>query len=283
MVEKSLKIALWVLLTFVIYSCNTIYEFPEERFIDISDNSNWRVVWEDNFDGDSIDYNSWSKTKRNSALWARHMTDNDTCYEVRDGVLILRGVVNDFLKDDNSKYLTGGIETVGKRNISYGKVEVRAKMNKVDTAWPAIWMKTEDRKWLGEIDIMETFDNYMTDNLISQTVHSHYTIKLGHKTNPNHSGVNAVIDKSDYNIFGVIINEREVLFYVNNKITFSYPKIDTQEDGQFPYGDPKFLILSMQLGHPMEGEAPDIKALQPEMHVDWVRFYEKIDESLSDY
>ena len=51
MVEKSLKIALWVLLTFVIYSCNTIYEFPEERFIDISDNSNWRVVWEDNFDG----------------------------------------------------------------------------------------------------------------------------------------------------------------------------------------------------------------------------------------
>jgi beta-glucanase (GH16 family) len=283
MVEKSLKIALWVLLTFVIYSCNTIYEFPEERFIDISDNSNWRVVWEDNFDGDSIDYNSWSKTKRNSALWARHMTDNDTCYEVRDGVLILRGVVNDFLKDDNSKYLTGGIETVGKKNITYGKVEVRAKMNKVDTAWPAIWMKTEDRKWLGEIDIMETFDNYATNNHITQTVHSHYTIKLGHKSNPNHTGINTVFDKSEYNIYGVIINEKEVLFYVNNTITFAYPKIDTEEDGQFPYGDPKFLILSMQLGHPMEGSAPDIKALQPEMHVDWVRFYEKIDESLPDY
>jgi beta-glucanase (GH16 family) len=270
-------------LAFVIYSCSTIYEFPEEKLINISDNSNWKVVWEDNFDADSIDYHSWSKANRNPPLWAKHMTDNDTCYEVKDGVLILRGVVNDFLKDDNSKYLTGGIETVGKRNISYGKVEVRAKMNKVDTAWPAIWMKTEDRKWLGEIDIMETFDNYLTDNLISQTVHSHYTINLGNKTNPNHSGVNTVLDKSDYNIFGVIINEREVLFYVNNKITFSYPKIDTEEDGQFPYGDPKFLILSMQLGHPMEGGAPNIKELQPEMHVDWVRFYEKIDESLPDY
>src|SRR5690554_175492 len=101
MVEKSLKIALWVLLTFVIYSCNTIYEFPEERFIDISDNSNWRVVWEDNFDGDSIDYSSWNKTiKSNKALWKRYMSDNDTCFEVKDGVLILRGVVNDFLKED---------------------------------------------------------------------------------------------------------------------------------------------------------------------------------------
>jgi beta-glucanase (GH16 family) len=284
MVEKNLKIALWVLLTFVIYSCNTIYEFPEERFIDISDNSNWRVVWEDNFDGDSIDYSSWNKTIRsNKALWKRYMSDNDTCFEVKDGVLILRGVVNDFLKEDPSKYLTGGLRTNGKRNISYGKVEVRAKINKVDEAWPAIWMKTEDRTWLGEIDIMETFDNFSKNNLITQSVHSHYTINLGQKTNPSHFGVNSIIDKSEFNIYGVIINEKEVIFYVNNTITFTYPKIETEEDGQFPFGDPKFIILSMQLDYPTKGTAPSIKELQPEMHVDWVRFYEKIDQSIPDY
>ncbi|CAK7003876.1 MAG: Keratan-sulfate endo-1,4-beta-galactosidase [Petrimonas sp.] len=283
MKKTILRIMLIFILTTSLYSCGSIFEFPEEKIINISDNTNWKIIWEDNFDKDTIDYNFWSKTPRSKALWAKHMTNNDTCYEVKDGILILRGVVNNFIKNDPSPYLTGGIETIKKKNITYGKVEIKAKMNKVDTAWPAIWMKTEDRTWLGEIDIMETFDNYDKENLISQTVHSHYTINLGLKSSPNHTGVNMVNDKSEYNIYGVIINEKEVLFYVNNKITFTYPKTSTEEDGQYPYGDPKFLILSMQLGHTMEGRAPSIKELQPEMHVDWVRFYEKIDKTLPDY
>jgi beta-glucanase (GH16 family) len=56
------------------------------------------------------------------------------------------------------------LTTQGKHNITYGKIEVVAKMPKGDWLWPAIWMMPEDSVYgawpaSGEIDIMETKGN----------------------------------------------------------------------------------------------------------------------------
>mgnify|MGYP000905361398 FL=1 len=206
------------------------------------------------------------------------MSSHDTCYEVTDGALILRGIVNDF-SNDTARYLTGGITTEKKKTISYGKIEVRAKINKVEGAWPAIWMKSDERAWPigGEIDIMETFGFH---NAIHQTIHSYYTLNID-KNTINYTA-NDVRDKSEYNIYGVIINANEIIFHVNNRVTFIYKKMDPEIENQYPFGDEKFLILSMQLDY--KGyNSTYIENTVPEMQIDWVRFYEKIDETIPDY
>ena len=62
------------------------------------DSSRWELVWEDDFNGTSFDTATWSKIPRANPEWARHMSDNEACYEMRDGNLVLKGIVNTDLK-----------------------------------------------------------------------------------------------------------------------------------------------------------------------------------------
>ena len=56
--------------------------------------SDWKLVWEDDFEGSGFDTLTWSKIPRWTPEWARHMSDNEVCYEVKNGHLILKGVMN---------------------------------------------------------------------------------------------------------------------------------------------------------------------------------------------
>ena len=98
----------------------------------------YRLVWQDNFDGNTYDKLSWSKIPRGNADWKRHMSDADSLYAVRDGRLVLRGAVNTHRNADTARYVTGGLYTKHKRTIRHGKVEVRAKFGSAQGAWPAI-------------------------------------------------------------------------------------------------------------------------------------------------
>ena len=76
----------------------------------------WELVWEDNFDQtDSFDPASWSKIPRElSRLENNYMSDFDSCYAMRDGKLILRGLVNHNLSTDTVPFITGGVYTKDK-------------------------------------------------------------------------------------------------------------------------------------------------------------------------
>ena len=76
------------------------------------DSSRWELVWEDDFNGTSFDTATWSKIPRANPEWARHMSDNEACYEMRDGNLVLKGIVNTDLENDTAPYITGGVYTL---------------------------------------------------------------------------------------------------------------------------------------------------------------------------
>lgn len=232
----------------------------------------WKLVWEENFDQtDRFDENAWVKVGRGTSDWNNYMSDFDSCYAVKNGNLILRGLVNYSLPNDTAPYITGGLETRGKVNFTYGKMEIKAKLQGATGAWPAIWMLPQHEKWPvgGEIDIMERLND---ENIAYQTVHSNYTYNLNIK-DPN-PGSTGPIDKDDYNIYAVEIYPDSLVFSINGNRTFAYPKIETDKDGQYPFGKPFYLILSMQLGGAWVG-AVDPKDLPVEMKIDWVKYYQE--------
>ena len=68
-----------------------------------------KLVWEENFDQeDHFDEALWSKIPRGKSDWNNYMSDFDSCYTMRDGNLVLRGLVNYSLPADTAPFITGG-------------------------------------------------------------------------------------------------------------------------------------------------------------------------------
>lgn len=238
-----------------------------------SASSKGELVWEENFKNDSLDSGNWSKIPRGTPDWKNYMSPEDTLYALRDNKLILRGMENKHVPQDTAQFLTGGVYTKDKQAFGHGRWEVRAKLNGAEGAWPALWLlpQTEDRTWPddGEIDIMERLSHSDT---IYQTVHSYYTQKLGIQDDPQHSATTA-IDPEEFNTYAVEIHSDKVVYFINDEKIMSYPKIETDKKGQFPYSDHKFyILLDMQLGGDWVGEV-DSDELPVEMEIDWVKFY----------
>lgn len=235
--------------------------------------SGWSLVWEESFNQKkSFDPQVWSKIPRGKSEWNKYMTDFDSCYAMREGKLVLRGIANHSQPNDTARYLTGGVYSKGKKTFSNGRIEICARLNAAKGAWPAIWMLPEHAPWPsgGEIDIMERL-NY--DSVAYQTVHSIYTYKLGIKDNPK-SHSTGLIHPDRYNVFAVEMYPDSLSFYINDKHTFTYPRIQTDKEGQFPYDQPFYLLIDMQLGGSWVGTI-DPKDVPVEMEVDWVRFYQR--------
>lgn len=235
--------------------------------------SKWQLVWEDDFDG-PIDSTTWSKIPRGKPEWAQKMSSNPLCYDVQDGRLILRAIVNPD-ETDSVKFLTGGLYTKKKRAFHGGRLEIRARLQGARGAWPAIWLKPfEEEKYPwptgGEIDIMEHL-NY--DTIVYQTIHSYYTHNLGKKQDPPQGGT-APIRPDDYNVYGVEMYPDSLVFFVNDRRTFMYPRLENGPEEQFPFDRPYYLLVDMQLGGSWVG-AIDPQDVPVEMEVDWVRYYQK--------
>ena len=116
-----------------------------------NDSIEWKLVWEDEFDGQLLDTTHWTKiglysserllrafpevkVNRNAWRkitnhWSSYMTsENSEVIKFQDSNILLRGVVNrDTSGFDNRPYHTGGIWTLNKFAFQYGRIESTEK------------------------------------------------------------------------------------------------------------------------------------------------------------
>lgn len=234
----------------------------------------WKLVWEDSFENPRLDTTVWSMIPRGEFERKSTLSNDERCYELKDGALILRGIVNEDFQRDSSAYLTGGIWTKGKQSFKRGRIEIRAKMEGVQGAWPSIWMLPYEAEKCGlrhggEVDIMERLNH---DAFVYQTVHSYYTYNMKKDNNPPNGTIVSIRPK-DYNVYGVDFWPDSLVFHVNGVKTFTYPRIKTDKKNQFPFDNDQYLLIDMQLGGTWVGEV-DPTGLPVEMSIDWVRHYQ---------
>lgn len=237
--------------------------------------SAWKLVWSDEFAGEALDATKWTRCRRGKPDWKNTMSDDPRLLKINNGVLHLRGIVNDRKAEDPAPYLTAGVSSAGKFTFKYGKIQIRARFKSAQGAWPALWMLGVEKGWPanGEIDLMEHLN---FDHQVYQTVHSEYTVHLD-KTNTPKKTSTTKIDRDGWNTYGCEWDADKIVFTVNGKATHTYPRVPDKGSAQWPFNQPFYLILSMQIGGKWVNEwGPTNPAHYPAgMEVDWVRVFKK--------
>ncbi len=235
----------------------------------------WVLVWKDDFAGKDLDATKWTRCKRGKPDWKNTMSADPRLLKIKGGVLHLRGIVNDKKDTDPASYLTAGVSSKGKFSFQYGKVQIRARFKSAQGAWPALWMLGDTKAWPsnGEIDLMEHLN---FDHKVYQTVHSEYTIKID-RTNTPKKGSTATIKRDDWNTYGCEWDANQIVFTVNGEPTHTYPRVPAMGKKQWPFNQPFYFILSMQIGgNWVNASGPTNPAHYPAgMEIDWVRVYKK--------
>ncbi|HQX48759.1 MAG TPA: glycoside hydrolase family 16 protein [Planctomycetaceae bacterium] len=272
--ENGIRPIALLLAIFAITFCHA-EEVVTDTSPDRSSSAGWELIWSDEFESDRLDEVKWGRCERGTPDWMNTMSDDPRLLKIEDGVLHLIGIVNDKKETDPAPYLTAGVTSKGKYAFQYGKVQIRARLKSAQGAWPALWMMGAEKRWpgCGEIDLMEHLN---FDDKIYQTVHSKYTVNID-KTNTPRKGSTAPINRDDWNTYGCEWDADTLVFTVNGRATLTYPRVSKKGEEQWPFNQPFYFLLSMQVGgdwvnRPGPTNPDDYPA---GMEVDWVRVYQR--------
>lgn len=272
-----LILAIVTFMFFMIFtSCNL-----EAKTMQIND-PGWILVWSDEFNGDKLDTSKWRFDVGNNNGWGnnelQYYTDGRNI-KLENGFLIIEARREDIREGSRVfNYTSSRIKTESRFSVKYGKIEARIKVPSGKGLWPAFWMLGENFRYVGwpmcgEIDIMEFLG------------HDKWTV-YGSLHGPGYSGGQAITkafrldvtkDKpftEEFYVFGVLWNEDEIAWYVNDKIYHRVTKEEIEKRGRiWVFDQPFFIILNLAVGGNWPGYPDFTTPFPARMYVDYVRVY----------
>ncbi len=231
--------------------------------------SSWKLVWSDEFNGNSLDTLNWN-TKEAEPGWVNNELQEyvkEGTVEVKDGNLMITA------RKEGDKYISGRINSMGKREFQYGKIEFRAKLPTGNGTWPALWMlgnniKEEGWPTCGEIDVMEHVGKMQ--NIVHGTVHT----KMASGNHPYTGGLKVNTASTDFHQYTVEWDEEKIRFFIDELNYYTYaPEQKTLEN--WPFDQPFFFIINFAIGGNWPGFDIDDEKLPQTLEVDYIRVYQK--------
>ncbi len=189
--------------------------------------SDWQLVWADEFDGASLDTSSWNY-EINCAGGGNNeqqcYTDSPENLFLADGVLNIVALPAE--AGAEKAYTSARINTRGKMDFTYGRVEMRAKLPRGQGSWPAFWMLPSDYEYgewpkSGEVDIMEAVNLGAMDQNGNPERHIHGTLHYGNAWPNNDSSGKEYLPPDglnpadDFNTYAIEWQEGEFRWYMN--------------------------------------------------------------------
>ncbi|MGB0287823.1 family 16 glycosylhydrolase, partial [Aequoribacter sp.] len=249
----------------------------------------WQLVWEDSFDGDSLDTSSWEvQTGNGAAEGIPGWGNNELQFYQADNIAVADGMLKIEARQDNSNpgfdYTSGRLRTQGKVDFTFGRVEARIKVPSGQGLWSAFWLLGTDPSvyggWAakGEIDILEKYK----PGFFSSALHYGGAFPQ----NETVTGVyeNEVAD--EFHVYAVEWDDEFIRFFVDGENFYTVTS-DTYYNYYYrnraegfglggksaPFDEDHHIILNLAVGGNLPGN-PDPAVLPASMEVDYVRVYE---------
>lgn len=256
----------------------------EETGTDIPAPEGYRLVWNDEFDGSEVDTANWTHwvtgNPFNNEL--QYYTSRKQNSIVENGVLHIVAQKESYTGPDGTRqYTSARINSAGKADFKYGRVDVRAQMPTGQGIWPAIWMLPTDNVYggwpnSGEIDIMELVGH--EPNVVHGTLHHTRSNSPAHDFVGSSYTLPSGTFADDFHEFSLEWDETEMRWYVDG-VQFRVARTWATFGHDFPAPfDQRFhLLLNLAVGGDWPG-SPDQSTTFPQiMKVDYVRVYERAD------
>jgi len=238
-----------------------------------------RLVFADEFNGASgtkPDAGKWTidpGTGQNGEV--QYYTNNDNAAMDGAGHLVMTAKKETVGGRD---YTSHRMNTGGKFQFQYGRVEARIKVPKGNGFWPAFWMMGADfltgRPWPynGETDIMEVLGRNTTESY--STLHAPaYNGGGGYGQKYNLPGGGDFAN--DYHVWAAEWDSKGIKFLVDNVQVF-YASKETVEATRGPwiFDHPFYIILNLAVGGDFPGPVDATTPFPSSMLVDYVHVYQ---------
>jgi len=173
-------------------------------------------------------------------------------------------------------YTSARLNTKGRAEFLYGKVEIRAKLPTGRGTWPALWMlgaNIDQVGWpaCGEIDIMENVGYEPTR--IHGTIH---TAAYNHVAGTAKSASVTVANPwEEFHVYATEWYPDRIDIFVDGQKYFTFPNEGTGSR-TWPFDKPQYLILNLAIGGTWGGTKGIDDSLFPHrLLVDYVRVYQQ--------
>jgi beta-glucanase (GH16 family) len=201
--------------------------------------SDWQMVWEEEFEGEALNMDNWNV----EVNCAGGGNQEQQCYTeavenlfVEEGILKIRALK---AADGAEKpYTSARINSSGKADFKYGRIEISAKMPSGQGTWPAFWMLPTDYVYggwpkSGEIDIFETVNLGVTvdsrrnnddtvtitetapETSVFGTIHYGYDAPNNDRSGMTYTPPDGLNPADDFNTYAIEWQEGEIRWYMN--------------------------------------------------------------------
>ncbi len=231
------------------------------------DQSNWNLVWAEEFLGNSLNQNIWNFDLGASG-WGnnewQNYTNSPLNHEVSAGSLKITA-----RQLGSQNYTSARITTQGKYEFQYGKVEARIKVPLGQGIWPAFWMlganfPTIGWPQCGEIDIMEHVNNeHVTHAAVHWNLGGHI-----------YETTNVPFEINQFHRYGIIWDENGVTYTLNDHPYFYFPILDNNNTANI-FQKPFYFLLNVAIGGNWPGYPDATTPFPAVMEVQYIRVFEK--------
>lgn len=262
--------------------------------VDEREKDGLRLVWSDEFDGDSLKKQNWTPMLGDGSDYGIYgwgnsekqwYTEREDNVRVENGNLVITAIRENMR---NMNYTSARIRSAGKVSTKYGYIEARIKLPEITGLWPAFWMMPEYGTpyggWpnSGEIDIMEAKGRI--PNSITAALHYGGNPQNNGGASQYRWGMYEFPDSTigEYHTYALSWQEELIEWLVDDNVFFMMrpgPRggwySGSSDEYLAPFDQPFHILLNMAVGgHFDEHRLPPNNFDYAEMFVDYVRIYD---------
>jgi beta-glucanase (GH16 family) len=235
----------------------------------------WDLVWSDEFNGTSVNTSNWS-FETGGGGWGNSELEY---YTSGANATVSGGVLTITARRESGgfscwygpcQYTSARMNTRGKHEFTYGRIEARMALPMGQGLWPAFWALGSNIGsvgWpaCGETDIMEH---------INRETLTHGTIHWDAGGHASYGGSSSVPDPTAFHVYAIEWTPASIKWFVDG-VQYVEANILNSINSTEEFHRPFFILLNLAVGGTWPGSPDGATAFPSRLQVDYVRVYQQ--------